>query len=169
MKRLYPALHTAGGLCEPPPAPSLPFSSKAFQCAHKPTSRFTVSSQNILGRGDKLPSNLCSSLCLSYTKTQRPGHSFSKKLCGLLKPVVGRITNLSQLPESYDQRCHAVMQTVPDPFPSSLYTTGETEAKTSEGLAKMINGQSQIWSQHPDSPGFSVFSNMELTCETRRT
>lgn len=61
------------------------------------------------------------------------------------------------------------MQTVPDPFPSSLYTTGETGAKTSEGLAKMINGQSQIWSQHHDSPGLSVFSNMELTCETGRT
>lgn len=62
------------------------------------------------------------------------------------------------------------MQTVPGPFHSSLYTTGETEAKTSEGLlAKMINGQSQIWSQHHDSPGFSVFSNMEFTCETRRT
>lgn len=91
-----------------PPPPSLPFSSKAFQCAHKPTSRFTVSSQNILGQGDKLSSNLCSSPCLSYTKTQRPGLSFSKKLCGLLKPVAGRITNLFQLPESYDQR--GVMQ-----------------------------------------------------------
>lgn len=47
-----------------------------------------------------------------------------------------------------------------------LYTIEENEAKSSEGLAKMDNGQSQIWNQDDNNPGISVFSNMEPTCET---